>query len=423
MLRARKNVDQYKWVVWASLAAAFFIVFFHRYSTAVVADDLVRSLNLSGAQLSNLASMYFYAYALMQLPSGILADFLGPRRTATYGILLAALGSLIFGLAQIAWVAYAGRLMVGVGVSVVFVSTLKAQSVWFKPREFATVSGLTSIVGNIGGISATLPLALVVVALSWRSAFLLIAAFSIVVAAVVFTLVRDKPEDLGLPTQNELSGTRPAGIRQGLSSVLTNPQTWTGTLILAGVMGGIMSFSGLWGIPYLMHVYNLTKTQASSYVLAMTLGVMAGSPLMGYLADKLRRRKPILIIGSGTYTLTWVYALVVAKGQPTLPLLYALLFIAGLAGVSFILTFASAKEANHPSLSGIATSVVNTGGFFGAAALNMAVGTILEARWQGAYVAGTKIYPLTAYSSAFSLYLLAGILSLLVAFCVKDKIV
>ena len=215
-MRARNNVDTYKWVVWGCLAAAFFIVFFHRYSTAVVAEELMLALNLSGAQLSNLASMYFYAYALMQIPSGILADYLGPRRTAAYGMIAAALGSLLFGLATTAFMAYTGRLIVGVGVSVIFVSTLKVQSVWFKAREFAFISGLTAVVGNAGGISATVPLALTVVALGWRSAFWLTALVSMFIAALILLYVRDRPQDLNLPPQNIIGITLPIKVWDGV---------------------------------------------------------------------------------------------------------------------------------------------------------------------------------------------------------------
>lgn len=420
-MRARNNVDTYKWVVWGCLAAAFFIGFFHRYSTAVVAEELMLALNLSGTQLSNLASMYFYAYALMQIPSGILADYLGPRRTAAYGMIAAALGSLLFGLATTAFMAYTGRLIVGIGVSVIFVSTLKVQSVWFKAREFAFISGLTAVVGNAGGISATVPLALTVVALGWRSAFWLIALVSLFVAALILTYVRDRPEDINLPPQNIVGNALPIRVWDGVMNVVGNLQTWKGTAILAGVMGGITSISGLWGIPYLMHVYDLSKTQASSYVLAMTLGVIVGSPLMGYLADKLGRRKPILLAGSAVYTISWVGILFIGKGRLGLPLLYTLLFAAGLSGVSFILTFATAKEANHPSLSGIATSVVNTGGFLGAALLNIAIGIMLDSRWTGVYRGGVKVYSLSAYRAGFSLYLIGGLLAFIVSLTLQEK--
>ena len=238
-MNLRQSTDRYKWVVWGALATAFFIVFFHRYSTAVVADDLTRALSLSGAQLSNLASMYFYAYALMQIPSGILADYMGPRRTCSLGMLLAAVGSLVFALSTGLMMAYLGRLLVGFGVSVIFVSLLKTQAVWFRPHEFATISGLTAMIGNLGGISATFPLAIAVIALGWRNTFGIIALLSLATATLIYLYVRDRPEDIGLNPQVTISSTDSPSVMVALKHVLSTSQIWSGTFIMAGIMGGI----------------------------------------------------------------------------------------------------------------------------------------------------------------------------------------
>jgi len=163
-----------KWTIWSVLVLAFVIVFFHRYSTAVVAEDLASELNLTGTQLSNLASMYFWAYAAMQIPYGIMVDHIGPRKTISMGMLLAGIGSLVFSFATSILVAYAGRLLVGVGVAGVFISILKIQAVWFKREDFPMISGWTSLVGNFGGLLATTPLALLVLAVGWRYSFVMI---------------------------------------------------------------------------------------------------------------------------------------------------------------------------------------------------------------------------------------------------------
>jgi len=148
-----------RWLVWAVLAFCFAIVFFHRVSLAVVSDQLMAEFNLGAAALGNLGAVYFYVYTAMQIPSGILADTTGPRLTVTAGMLLAAMGAAVFALAQSLAVATAGRFLTGLGVSVVFVSVQKAQTYWFRPREFATITGLTSTVGNTGAILAATPLA------------------------------------------------------------------------------------------------------------------------------------------------------------------------------------------------------------------------------------------------------------------------
>jgi MFS family permease len=170
-----------------------------------------------------------------------------------------------------------------------------------------------------------------------------------------------------------------------------------------------------------MHTYGLNKAEAANFLLAMTMGVLLGSPLVGYLADRLGRRKPVIIVGSLIYTGIWAYILLVAGGQPRLNLLYVLFFLAGLSGISFFLTFAVAKEANHPALSGMAMGVVNTGGFLSAAVMNVTIGLILDSRWQGVVEQGAKVYPLDAYRLSFMLYLLAGLVAVFVGFSIREK--
>lgn len=113
-----KKLMGYRWVVWGVLALAYVIVFFHRLAAGVVKDDLIREFNISGTTFANLGSTYFYAYMIMQIPSGMLADSLGARKTVTIGTLVAGIGSAIFGFASTIAMAFFGRLLVGLGVSV-----------------------------------------------------------------------------------------------------------------------------------------------------------------------------------------------------------------------------------------------------------------------------------------------------------------
>ncbi len=408
----RRSIDQYKWVVWAVMAFSFLIVFFHRYATAVMADNLISDLGLTAAELSTLASMYFYAYAVMQIPSGILADYVGPRRTTAAGMLLAGVGSLLFSMAGSRDMAYLGRLFVGLGVAVILVCILKMQSVWFRSTEFSTMSGLTSIVGNIGGILATTPLALLVVYVGWRIAFRYIAAVSILVAVLLWLLVRDHPRELGFKPYQEAPERPKVKLATAISNVVANSRTWPNFIYFFAIMGGITTVSGLWGVPYLMHTYGLLKQQASQVTLMMTLGVALGGPAMGYLADRLGRVRPILLVSSILYTAIWAYILY--AGHPALWQMYILFFLLGFLAVSFLLTFNNVKQVNDPAFAGIAVAVVNTAGFVGAALLNNYIGVLLER------VAAGPVYPLSAYRFAFSVLVVLGVVAVASTFGIKE---
>ena len=136
----------YRWIIWGVLLTAYLIVIFHRYSFGIIKDELSGSFNMSSTAFANLSSMYFYAYMLMQIPTGILVDSLGVRFTVTIGMLLAGAGSLLFGYSRNIHIVFTGRFLIGIGVSVVFVSILKILSKWYDEKEFGTMTGLTSFI-------------------------------------------------------------------------------------------------------------------------------------------------------------------------------------------------------------------------------------------------------------------------------------
>lgn len=200
---ALRKAYRYRWIVWGSMVLAYMVVFFHRLAAGVVKEDIINTFGLSYTEFGNLASMYFYAYMIMQVPVGILADTLGARITVSTGMLVAAVGSVVFGLAKSVFAIFLGRFLVGIGVSVVFVCVLKVQSQWFREDEFASVSGATNLIGNLGGLVAQTPLAVMVAAFTWRYTFVGIGALSAALAIMCFVLIRNKPQDMGFPPIHE----------------------------------------------------------------------------------------------------------------------------------------------------------------------------------------------------------------------------
>lgn len=404
------------------MALSFFIVFFQRYAIAVIADDLSGAMGLTGTHLSNLGSMYFYAYAFMQIPFGLLLDSWGPRRVSSLGMFLAALGSLLFSMSSTLYMSYLARILVGVGTAPILISVLKFQSLWFPKELFSTITGITSVVGNLGALSATTPLALMVIAVGWRSSFRLLAMISMVLMVLLYFMVRDYPESKDVEgVSKEKKG---GGINYtALKKVLLNPYTWPNFIIFFGGLGVIMSFSGLWGVPFLMHTLDLSRDVAANQILIYTIGVIFGSPLWGFLADRLKALVLVLRTCIGITLLLWfLFISLLSKATP-LWVFTLLFFFMGFFGIAVLFSFTAAKEVNLPQYAGTSTSVVNVAPFLGTSVLNLLVGWRLDLNWEGQLIEGVRIYSMVGYREGFIIYLFALLAAFFMSFLVKDRMV
>lgn len=411
----------YKWLVWSLLSLAFIIVFIHRFGIAAIADDLSRTLHLTGVQLSNLAGVNFYAYALMQIPAGVMVDYIGPRKVAAGGMFLAGMGSILFAQAENMALAISGRLVVGIGVSIIFVSLMKIQAEWFKPREFSTMSGLTSLVGNLGSIIATAPLAFFALWIGWRQTFQILGYISLAICGLIYLLVRNRPAELGLGEFSEkLALKTEIPLWDGVKQVLNNRDTWPSFFALGGFVAPVMTFLGVWGISYLMQVHQLSKKMASNCTFYIAVGIMIGGPIVGLVSDKLGMKRKLLLGSAIIYTAVWAFLIYWGERLAThlLPMIF---FIIGFLNIFHILAFTNVKEVNHPRLTGIATSVVNGGEFILAAIVNLLTGMILDFFWRGQLVNGVRYYSPTAYKVGFSLFILSGLLAIISASLMKER--
>lgn len=385
--------------------AAYMLSFFHRVAPAALAHDLAASFQLGAASLGSLAATYFYVYTLMQLPTGILADTLGPRRILFAGGLVAGTGSLLFGLAPSFELAFVGRTLVGLGVSVTFIAMLKLIAAWYEESRFATLTGLCMLIGNLGSILAGAPLAALAEIASWREIFVAVGVLSLLIGVASFFLVADGPE-----RPRSSGGTdKPRGMARtpwlsGLATVLQNRSTWPGFFVTLGISGSFFAFAGLWAVPFFTQAQGMTRAVAANHISLYFLGFAVGSALWGRISDRIGRRKPIMVVGSLLHALGW---LVWLFGM-VLPLAasYPFCLLMGLLTSSFTLSWACAKEVNPPLLSGMATSVVNVGVFLGPAILQPLVGWAMDRSWNGALQDGARVYVAADYR--FGMLLMAG---------------
>lgn len=394
-LRARR-------VVFGIVLASFVLSFFHRTAPAAIAAELTRAFTINAATLGTLAATYFYVYTLLQIPVGVLADTLGPRRILAAGSLVAGAGSFAFALAPTWEIAAAGRTLVGIGVAVAFIAILKVSAVWFPANRFATLNGVTMFAGNTGAVIAGAPLAWLVTVAPWRAVFVGLAVLSVALGIATWRYVRDRPEALGFPPVNPAPSASLAGAHwtQALRTVLANPATWPGFFVNMGIGGSYLAFAGLWAVPFLVDVHAMSRVTAAQHASLLLLGVAIGSVAIGMLSDRLGSRRGVMRACTAAYALAWLPWIAQAPWPLAATLAWA--FLMGLLIPGFTLSWAVAKEVNRPEHSGMATSVVNLGIFLGAGILQPLVGWLVDrARAAGAADPWQDAMLLLAGSAAF----------------------
>lgn len=408
-----------RWTAFAIVGLAYVLSFFHRFAPAAISSDLQLAFNTTGASLGGLAATYFYVYTVMQIPTGILADTLGPRRVVAIGGVIAGIGSIMFGMADTLATASVGRLLVGLGVSVAFICMLKLNAVWFHDRHFGTATGATILLGNLGSVLAAAPLAWALGFVSWRAVFVSVGIASLVLAALSWWYVRNHPGEAGLPSLRELDGkdSHPAHEGHwydGLLIVLRNRATWPGLWVNMGLAGTLFAFGGLWAVPFLHDVYGMDRALATDHTTLLLAGFAIGAFFIGTLSDRLGRRKPVMLVGALVYCLCWW---VLWTGtQMSSALSHLLFLVMGLSAPSFTLSWACAKEVNPPALSGMATSVVNVGAFLGTAIMQPLVGWAIDR----AHAGSEAPLGLADYQSGMAIMLGFALVGLLAIFFVRE---
>ncbi len=411
----RRNPLRYRWLLWGALAISFLLVNLYRLSSAVLAEELMVAFDTTGAQLGTLHASFFYIYALMQIPSGILADRLGPRYTVAAGALVMNVGVLWFVATGSYAAAFLARTLIGLGGSVIFISILRFCANWFRADEFATMNGTTLAVSGVGGVLATTPLALAVTAVGWRETLGSLAVAGLVVSVGIFAVVRDSPAEAGLPSIDGVPRQSTITFREAgeyATAVFRDRFAWVIGVMLFCTTGLNLTIFGLWGVPYVVQTYGVSITYASLFTLAGSAGIVVGPPAIGRLSDRLERRTSLMIAGGVAYTVGLF--VIAAVGDPPLAFVGIVFFVTGSLMGAFVLSYPIIKERHPSSASGVAMGTVNAAAFLGGAVLPTAMGWVLDAYWTGELVGGVRIYTETGYRIAFGV---AAGCALIALFC------
>ena len=401
------------WPVWGIAAAFYGYAFFQRVLPSVMVDQLMAEFALGGALLGNLSAFYFYAYAGLQLPVGMLTDRFGPRLVLAVAATLCAGGSVLFSQATSIELAYLGRFLIGAGAAFTWVGALTLAARWFPARRFAMLTGLTIVFGMLGAISGQGPAAALLGGVGWREVLLGAGAVGFGLAALIILVVRNHPP------QSEAREAPPAAGRiralAGLKLVTGNPQSWVIAVCTGLISVPLLAFGALWGVPYLMQVYGVGRPEAAFSVSAMLVGMALGGPIIGWISDRIGRRRRPLVVGI-VVILTTSLAMFYIPGLP-LDAFRALLFLNGLGSGCFVVCYASVRETNTRETAGTALGLVNMLTIGSGAVFQPIVGLLLDLGWDGKMQGGARFYsPETFHNAFLVLPVCAGLALLLSAF-------
>ena len=417
-----RKMLRYRWLCYGILLLTYIFVYFDRVAPAVVAPELMKEFGLTATSLGILSSMYFYPYAAMQIPSGILSDYLGPRFSVGTFFVIAAIGTAVFGLAHSFGTIIFGRFLMGVGVAVVWIPCMRILANWFRPVEFSTLTGVMLTWGNAGAILASAPLAFLVGLVGWRYSFFWLGAFMIILAVLNFIILRNKPSDKGFPTVSEIDGVgyyqeggTEASFKENLKKLFKMKNYWLIAIYAFMIYGTVMGFQGLWCIPYLQHTYGIPKQQAANILMFWPIGMAVGCFAIGWASDRLlKSRRKASLYGIIVYAISWLPVIIWPASIPV-GAFYPLLFVMGFFCGAYVPNYAHISEGQPHSFIATANGMVNIWYFVGGALFQAIMGLVLDAYGK----VGDK-FPVQAYKMSFVLCLLALIIGAVAMYFTAD---
>jgi sugar phosphate permease len=370
------STEYRKWVLFAAISVLFGLSMFYRSSIAVLTTDLMRDVSMDMGTLGLVSAAFFYTYALFQIPGGLLLDRFSPMKVMAVFFFLALAGVILFAMAESAGVMVFGRLLLGMGMACGFIGALKIISMQFPPDRFATLSGLVVSVGNMGVIAATTPLVLWSQGLGWRTTFLLVGLVHLAATLTFIFAYRDRQANR--QDNAPVKGVSRRGQSGGLRLVLGDGQVWlisSSAFVRYGVLAAVQ---GLWAGPYLMDVMGYSPVAAGNLLLLLTLGVVIGNPVSGFLSDRvLRKRKGIMVFALAGLSLTLGGLAFVPVDAPLW--LVTILFSAfGIFAGTGSIPYAHLRELTPPDRQATALTVLNFSAIVGAGVFMQGIGVLIR---------------------------------------------
>jgi sugar phosphate permease len=402
-----------RWLIFTISSSLFFLSQFYRVSNAVIAPQLLNDLLIDTRGLGLLSASFFYAFALTQIPIGLLLDKIGPRSMMTALSAMGIFGAVIFSWADSMTLGVAGRVLLGIGMACNLMGTYKLLTLWFSPKAFATLAGIVVALGTAGNMLATTPLVILVNQFGWRSSFQLIAVINFILTFLFYIIVRDRPPqgDSDFPVAS--MNTRQAF--GNIQKLFKQKDFWIISFATFARYGIFAAFQALWAGPYLMEVMGYSALTTGNLILLLNVGMISGAPCWGILSDRLfNTRKWVIIAGSIAIVLTIIILAIIPLGTP-LSLVSLLFFCFGFFNATGLLMYPHIKELMPLEMSGTAMTGINFFTMIGPAVFLQGLGILMQTLYPEAS-RGPE-----AFNAAFMVCIISLLLVLVLYFFTRER--
>jgi len=363
--------------LFAILSALFVFSMFYRVANAVIAPNLIDEFHINAEELGILGGAFFYVFALLQIPLGPLLDRIGPRIIITYFSLTGAAGTLIFAFSHSFGLALTGRILMGAGMSVVLMGSLKVFTLRLPRNKFASFAGLIVSIGTLGNILAASPFAYLTSLIGWRITLVGASVVTSILALLVFRVLGEERIEGAHDDVQAVSGQR-IGILQTARLVFGSLSFWQIAAPAFCRYGTFVSLQGLWLGLYFMDVGKRSPVHAGNILIMLAVGMVVGSPFAGWLYDRVfHTKKSLILIGLALYCLSLFPLAGIFKIESDFLYAISCFFIGFFSGFGMLL-YSHVKDIFPSNLSGTVMAWVNFFLSAGAAFFTYAMGRIIE---------------------------------------------
>jgi len=346
------------WIIWGIGASYFFYDYINQVIPGIIGPSLIQAFHVPAEALGTLSAYYFYSYAVMQIPVGLIVDHYGPHRPLVIAALFAAGGNLLLAQASTFSGVEIYRLLVGFGAAFSYVGALKLISNWFPASRFATLAGMTNTLGMIGAIVGTAPFADIVVHVGWRGSLLANGVLGAGLAVLILLVVRDHPRGAAAWHEHPDKERGLAKVWDDLKHVMGLSQFWILGVYITTMNITFTAVGAVWGPSRIQKVYGIDAVHAAGVVSMLFMGGIFGAIFFGWFSDRLRRRKLPMLMASGSALL--VMALFLYGPKLPLSAAYVMMFLQGFACNGLVLGYSVAHDIRPPGSAGAAEGFANT---------------------------------------------------------------